>query len=95
MSPPSNLRNLLDRIFDGVACKPETMIHRVGLEIRILARSTLDPPIPEEITRCKSMRNILWNGVHILETVQIVLDKELLQAVDRAARRTLREHLQR
>ncbi len=46
----------------------------------------------------------MWNGVHSVETVQIVLDKNLLKAADEAARRTkrnrsalvrdaLREHL--
>jgi len=48
----------------------------------------------------------MWIGIDIMETVQIVLDKKLLQATDRAARRTklnrsalvreaLREHLRR
>ena len=48
----------------------------------------------------------MWNRFHTMETVQIVLDKKLLQAADQAARRTkrnrsalvrdaLREHLQR
>jgi metal-responsive CopG/Arc/MetJ family transcriptional regulator len=49
---------------------------------------------------------ILWSGVHSMETIQVVLDKKLLQAADRAARQTkrnrsalfrdaLREHLRR
>jgi predicted transcriptional regulator len=33
--------------------------------------------------------NILWNGIN-METIQVVLDKELLRATDRAARRTKR-----
>ena len=48
----------------------------------------------------------MWNRVHNMETIQIVLDKKLLQATDQAARRTkrnrsalvrdaLREHLRR
>jgi metal-responsive CopG/Arc/MetJ family transcriptional regulator len=52
------------------------------------------------------MCNPLWSIIHNMEVVQIVLDKHLLQAADRAARRTrrnrsalvrdaLREHLQR
>lgn len=55
--------------------------------------------------RAVGLWTILWSGVD-METVQIVLDKKLLQATDRAARRTkrnrsalvreaLREHLQR
>jgi len=53
-----------------------------------------------------SMWSILWNRFHIMQIVQIVLDKKLLQAADRAAKRTkrnrsalvrdaLREHLRR
>jgi predicted transcriptional regulator len=58
--------------------------------------------------RLKNVRmwNILWMGLHIMETVQIVLDKNLLRATDYAARLTkrnrsalirdaLREHLRR
>ena len=52
------------------------------------------------------MWSILWNGLDIMETIQIVLDKRLLRATDQAARRTkrnrsalvrdaLREHLRR
>lgn len=52
------------------------------------------------------MWSILWSRKRLMETVQIVLDKKLLQATDRAARRTkrnrsalvrdaLREHLRR
>ena len=52
------------------------------------------------------MWNILWSQINSMETIQIVLDKALLQAVDQAARRTkrnrsalvrdaLREHLDR
>jgi len=52
------------------------------------------------------MWNILWSRINTMETVQIVLNKELLHAADRAARQTkrnrsalvrdaLREHLQR
>jgi hypothetical protein len=52
------------------------------------------------------MWSILWNEVHTMETVQIVLDKSLLRAADRAARLrkqnrsalvrdALREHLRR
>jgi metal-responsive CopG/Arc/MetJ family transcriptional regulator len=48
----------------------------------------------------------MWNGVHNMETIQIVLDKKLLRATDQAAKRTkrnrsalvrdaLREHLRR
>ncbi|HVT30004.1 MAG TPA: ribbon-helix-helix domain-containing protein [Lacipirellulaceae bacterium] len=48
----------------------------------------------------------LWSIIHIMETVQIVIDRKLLTATDRAARRmksnrsalvrdALREHLQR
>ncbi len=48
----------------------------------------------------------MWSRLHNMETVQIVLDKKLLQAADQAARRTkqnrsalvrdaLREHLRR
>jgi len=51
------------------------------------------------------MWNILWNRFDSMETIQIVLDKGLLEAADRAARKTkrnrsalvrdaLREHLQ-
>ena len=50
--------------------------------------------------------SILWSGFHNMETIQIVLDKELLKAADQAAQRTkrnrsalvrdaLREHLRR
>ena len=50
--------------------------------------------------------SILWSRVHIMETIQVVLDAKLLRATDRAARRTklnrsalvrdaLREHLRR
>jgi metal-responsive CopG/Arc/MetJ family transcriptional regulator len=50
--------------------------------------------------------SIVWSRVHTMETIQIVLDKGLLQATDRAARRmkrnrsalvreALREHLKR
>ena len=50
------------------------------------------------------MWNILWNRFHIMQIVQIVLDKKLLHAADQAAKRTrrnrsalvrdaLREHL--
>lgn len=50
------------------------------------------------------MWSILWTRLHNMETIQVVLDKKLLQAADRAARRTnrnrsalmrdaLREHL--
>jgi len=53
-----------------------------------------------------SMWSILWSRFHILEIVQIVLDKKLLHAADQAAKRTkrnrsalvrdaLREHLRR
>jgi predicted transcriptional regulator len=52
------------------------------------------------------MWNIMWSGLHNMETIQIVLDKKLLQAADQAARRikrnrsalirdALREHLRR
>lgn len=52
------------------------------------------------------MWSILWNRLLNMEIVQIVLDKRLLQATDRAARRTnrnrsalvrdaLKEHLRR
>ncbi len=52
------------------------------------------------------MWTILWSRVHSMETIQVVLDKKLLQAADRAARQTrrnrsalirdaLREHLRR
>jgi metal-responsive CopG/Arc/MetJ family transcriptional regulator len=52
------------------------------------------------------MWSILWTIVHSMETIQIVLDKSLLQATDRVARRmkqnrsalvreALREHLKR
>ncbi len=34
------------------------------------------------------MWSAVWNGVNTMETVQIVLDRELLQATDSAARRT-------
>jgi metal-responsive CopG/Arc/MetJ family transcriptional regulator len=55
--------------------------------------------------RTAGLWTILWNRVD-METVQIVLDKKLLQATDQAARRAkrnrsalvreaLREHLQR
>jgi Arc/MetJ-type ribon-helix-helix transcriptional regulator len=48
----------------------------------------------------------LWNRFHIMEIIQIVLDKKLLRAADQAAKRTrrnrsalvrdaLREHLRR
>ena len=48
----------------------------------------------------------MWSGFNNMETIQIVLDKKLLQAADQAARRTkrnrsalvrdaLREHLRR
>jgi metal-responsive CopG/Arc/MetJ family transcriptional regulator len=50
--------------------------------------------------------SILWKNLHSMETIQVVLDAKLLQAADRAARRTkqnrsalirdaLREHLTR
>ena len=50
------------------------------------------------------MWNKLWSKLHTMETVQIVLDKKLLRAIDQAARRlkrnrsalvrdALREHL--
>ena len=50
------------------------------------------------------MWSILWNKIDNMETVQIVIDKQLLRATDRAARQTkrnrsalvrdaLREHL--
>lgn len=52
------------------------------------------------------MWSILWSRLDTMETIQIVLDKKLLQAADQAARRTkrnrsalvrdaLREHLRR
>jgi metal-responsive CopG/Arc/MetJ family transcriptional regulator len=52
------------------------------------------------------MWSILWNGLHNMQIVQIVLDKKLLHAADQAAKRTkqnrsalvrnaLREHLRR
>jgi metal-responsive CopG/Arc/MetJ family transcriptional regulator len=52
------------------------------------------------------MWNRLWSKLHNMETIQIVLDKKLLQAADQAARRlkrnrsalvrdALREHLRR
>jgi predicted transcriptional regulator len=52
------------------------------------------------------MWSILWNRFHIMQIVQIVLDKKLLRAADQAAKRTrrnrsalvrdaLREHLRR
>ena len=52
------------------------------------------------------MWSILWIKVHSMETIQIVLDRSLLQATDRVARRmkqnrsalvreALREHLKR
>lgn len=52
------------------------------------------------------MWSILWSTIHIMETIQVVLDKKLLHAADQAARRTkrnrsalvreaLREHLRR
>lgn len=48
----------------------------------------------------------MWAIVHIMETIQVILDKKLLQATDQAARRAkqnrsalvrdaLREHLRR
>lgn len=48
----------------------------------------------------------MWNRIHTVETIQVVLEEELLRAADRAARRTrlnrsafireaLREHLRR
>jgi metal-responsive CopG/Arc/MetJ family transcriptional regulator len=48
----------------------------------------------------------MWKRFHIMETIQVVLDKKLLRAADQAARRTkrnrsalvrdaLREHLRR
>ena len=48
----------------------------------------------------------MWNRLHSMETIQVVLDAELLRAADRAARRArvnrsalvrraLREHLKR
>jgi len=48
----------------------------------------------------------LWNKIHSMQTIQIVLDEDLLRAADRAAKRTkvnrsalvrnaLREHLKR
>jgi Arc/MetJ-type ribon-helix-helix transcriptional regulator len=54
----------------------------------------------------ESMWSILWNGFHMMQIVQIVLDKKLLHAADQAAKRTrrnrsalvrdaLREHLRR
>jgi hypothetical protein len=50
--------------------------------------------------------SIMWNGLDNMETIQVVLDKKLLQATDQAARQTkrnrsalvrdaLREHLHR
>ena len=52
------------------------------------------------------MWSILWNRFHIMQIIQIVLDKKLLRAADQAARRTrrnrsalvrdaLREHLRK
>ncbi len=52
------------------------------------------------------MLTILWNILHSMQIIQIVLDRKLLQATDQAARRTkknrsalvrdaLREHLRR
>ncbi len=52
------------------------------------------------------MWKLMWNILNIMQVVQIVLDKRLLQAADQAARRTkrnrsalvrdaLREHLRR
>ncbi len=52
------------------------------------------------------MLSILWSRFHIMQIVQIVLDKKLLHAADQAAKRTrrnrsalvrdaLREHLRR
>jgi metal-responsive CopG/Arc/MetJ family transcriptional regulator len=48
----------------------------------------------------------MWNRLHNMETIQVVLDKKLLQAIDQAARQTkrnrsalvreaLRQHLRR
>jgi hypothetical protein len=34
------------------------------------------------------MWSILWSGFNSMETIQVVLDRKLLQAADRAARRT-------
>lgn len=50
--------------------------------------------------------NRLWNRVHSMQTIQVVMEEELLQSADRAARRlrlnrsalirdALREHLKR
>ncbi len=52
------------------------------------------------------MWTILWIGLHIMQTIQVVLDAQLLRATDRAARRrkvnrsalirsALREHLKK
>ena len=52
------------------------------------------------------MWSIMWNRLHNMETIQVVLDKKLLHATDQAARQTkrnrsalvrdaLREHLRR
>jgi hypothetical protein len=55
---------------------------------------------------CGLMWNMLWSKMDSMETVQIVLDKKLLEETDQAARRTkrnrsalvrdaLREHIQK
>lgn len=57
-------------------------------------------------TSLSLMWSIMWNRVDNMETIQVVLDKKLLQATDQAARQTkrnrsalvreaLREHLRR
>ena len=56
--------------------------------------------------RANPLWTLLWSRLYSMETIQVVLDRELLQAADRAARRSkqnrsalirdaLREHLRR
>lgn len=61
---------------------------------------------PGGFDRSPGLWNAMWSRIHSMETIQVVLDKRLLQATDQAARRTnrnrsalvrdaLREHLRR
>ena len=43
--------------------------------------------LPAEIRSSLCLWSTLWSGLHSMETIQVVLDRKLLQATDRAARR--------
>ena len=61
----------------------------------VLPRQSALPANFWNVTACSCfemspMWSILWNGFHIMQIVQIVLDKKLLHAADQAAKRTKR-----